>query len=1557
MAAKRMKIYLLLFEFLFLSTQLFPQHGDLTFEHITVDDGLPENSVRTILQDHLGFMWFGTQNGLVKYDGYEMTIYRPDPTDTSSFTGRNIYSLYEDKEGNIWIGTELAGLSKFDRATETFTQFKTPQFDSKTYDTLESLQKEQQIISSILKVGNNEDRTELFQLAEETTILIIGMGEGSHKKLWDYGWIENDKADKVWKMDPAKTVWAGGNYKNKIQIASETFPPGKYLLHYKSNSNHGYQAWSRGAPGHPEMWGIQLLELSNTMVPEDAFERTYVNTIQSNWVTAIAGGQQPNVLWIATYGGGLSRLDISNLSFRHYQHDPDDSTTIPSDYLNDIHVDQGGNIWIAADRGLIKFIPQKEEFTLYQPKYGKEDLRFNEFYALCEDRSGTLWIGAPKGGVFTFDKGSETFKNYRHNPNIPNSLSSNDVLSICEDQSGSIWIAALFGGLDIYDRERDNFRSYTSNFKNPNSLSNDRPICIFEDRTGVLWVGTHKGGLNKIDRGKQRFRRYLQNPDNPNSLSDNEVYSIYEDQSGIIWIGTHNHGLTKFIPQSIQGVEEKFRHYQHDPADPNSLSDNAVTSIFEDRQGMLWIGTWEGGLNRFDKEKNLFKRYQHNPGDPQSLGNNQVMAIYEDHLGVLWIGTYYGGLNRYNSATETFTRFPVGKDNQILKIYEDHFEQLWVGTNGDGLQQFDREKEIFTAYGLDEFQYVLDINEDNAGNLWIGTGGRGLYLFDREGNTFINFNAKQGLINDNVRRILNDKNGNLWISTEKGISKFNPLKKLFKNFANIDGLLAPYNVGAFKSRSTGEMFFGGQKGLTVFHPDSIKDNPYPPSVAISELKLFDEHLEIGATLPLKEAISIAKQIRLAYWQNDISFGFAALHFNNPQKNEYAYFLKNYEDDWRFVGNQRVASYTNLNPGEYIFHVKASNNDGVWNEEGASLKIIILPPWWKTWWAYALYTILIGGTLYGLRRYELGRQRLKHNLELERMEAEKFQEIDRTKSRFFANISHEFRTPLTLICGPVQRMLSGEFNGNVKEQFELILRNTRRLLRLVNQLLDVSRLESGKMKLQARPENIVVLTRQLTMAFESLAIVNNIQLQFTSPEGPLTVYLDREHYEKIISNLLFNALKFTPAGGKVSVDVSLRGGMARVISTMQSRIHAKEEIASPDKPRVRKDSNNIGFVQVRVTDTGAGIPAEHVPHIFDRFYQAGDSYVKDSQGSGIGLALTKELVELNYGQIQVSSVVGKGTEFTIRLPLGKEHLKPEEIVESKPPEGYRDSEVLDSQIIKVPEEREDSLVSKPSGGSKTTPTLLIVEDNIDMRTFIREILVESYGVVEAEDGKQGFEKAVEIIPDIIISDVMMPEMDGFQFCEKIKTDIRTSHIPVILLTAKSSSESKVEGLETGADDYLTKPFDARELQVRVKNLIEQRERLRRRFQEQVLIQPADVTVTSVDSRFLKRAIEFVEAHIDDAELDVKQFSKEMALSRSQLNRKLRALTKQSVTEFVRCVRLKRAAQLLEHNSGNISEIAYTVGFGNPAYFAECFRKQFGVSPSKYASIKNTPNLPS
>jgi len=1353
--------------------------NDVNFEHLTVDDGLSQNSIYCILQDKQGFMWFGTDGGLNKYDGYKFVVYKHDNENPQSISNNTIVSLFEDQLGYLWIGT-YDGLNRFDTKNESFTQFH---HDPKIPNSLSS-----GVVLSIY-----EDRNEVL-------------------------WVGTD----------------GGGL-NMFDREKEQF------IHF----------------------------INNPMNP---------NSLSNNQVRSIYEDHF-GILWIGTEGGGLNKLDRENKNFTRYQHD-----------ARNLHSLSDDEVWV-----------------------------------LYEDHNRIFWIGT-HGGLNRFNRENETFTRFQHDSKKLNSLSDDVVLSIIGDQKGALWIGTNSGGLNKFDREEKKFTHFKHKPQNTKSISANRIRSLFSDRAGVLWIGTDGGGLNKLDEKSEKFVHYKHELNNINSLSANGVRSLFEDRDGILWIGT-DWGLNKFDREN-----GKFTQYHHDSDNPKSLSSDRIRVIYEDSDGILWIGTNGGGLNKFDRENEFFTHYQHEPNNFNSLSGGVVWSLCEDRFGTLWIGTYIHGLNKFDRKKEKFIHYhwdpdnPTSlSDNLIRTIFEDHNGVLWIGTD-KGLNQFNPEAGNFTRYQYDpedpnslSNNRVRSIFEDDTGILWVGTYGGGLNKFDRENEGFKQFKVRDGLPDDVIYGILNDNHGNLWLSTNNGISKFNVQKTEFRNYDIGDGLQSSeFNGGAFHmSHRTGEMFFGGVNGFNIFHPDDIQDNTFIPPVVFTTFKRYNTN-DIAGKPIVEKGISAKKEIVISYTDNILTFEFAALNYRNSTKNQYAYKLEGFTDNWIHLGNERWITFTNLDPGEYTLHVKGSNNDNVWNEEGTSLKITILSPWWFSNIAYFIYIIFGISMVYFLRRYELNRQGLKHSFEIEHVETEKLKEIDKMKSRFFASISHEFRTPLTLIMGPIQQLLSEKFKGNIKEQYQLILRNSSRLMQLINQLLDISKLEAGKMNLHTKKENIITLLKGLTTSFESLAKQKNIELIFQSEENETLIYYDSDKLEKIFTNLLSNALKFTPQGGKVHVTIKF-------------------------SKTIPKSKNEDNFILITVADTGPGISPEIKDKIFDRFFQIENSYKEENIGSGIGLALTKELVELHHGSISVESIPGKGSTFFVKLPVGKLHLKPEEIVNELQNE-------ISSEFDMQQSINSDIEIADKVSSQKDENIILVVEDNPDMQCFICNQIDHEFQTFTAIHGKEGFTKASECIPDLIITDVMMPEMDGYEFCKKIKMDERTSHIPVIMLTAKALSENKVEGLETGADDYLVKPFDAKELNVRIKNLINQRKKLRERFGKEIKLQPKDITITSTDEKFMQRVMDIVEINISNPDFSVNMLINEIGLSRMQLHRKLRSLTDQSTNEFIRTIRLKRAALLLKKHSGNISEIAYEVGFNNPAYFSECFKKQFGVLPSDYVQVK-------
>ncbi len=794
-------------------------------------------------------------------------------------------------------------------------------------------------------------------------------------------------------------------------------------------------------------------------------------------------------------------------------------------------------------------------------------------------------------------------------------------------------------------------------------------------------------------------------------------------------------------------------------------------------------------------------------------------------------------------------------------------------------------------------------------------------MFDKRSETFTYIMEKDGLPNNVVYGILPDAQGNLWLSTNRGLSKYNPVRNQFINYDVSDGLQNnEFNTGAFFKSKSGELFFGGISGFNYFYPRQIVKKDFTPNIVFTDFKLFNKSVFVrDDNSILKEIISETSEIILSHKENLISFEFASLDYYAPEKNNYAFMLEGFDKDWIQLGAKREITFTNLDPGEYTLKIKGTNSDGVWNDNAASLKIIIFPPWWQTWWAYAFYGILFFASLYFIRRYELNRFLLKNDLELEKIETDKLRSLDQLKSRFFTNISHELRTPLTLILGQIENVISSNIKVKEKGKLQVAKRNAGRLLTLINQLLDISKIEAGNMKLNAGKHNIVSFLKSLFYSFESLAESKNIKLKFDSEFDKVLLIFDPDKMEKVFNNLISNAFKFCSDNGEIKVGVKVL---------------------------------NESTVEIRIKDNGIGIPADLLPKVFDRFYQIDSSHTREHEGTGIGLALAKELIELHEGKITVTSKEGEGAEFIINLPRGNFEIEKERSID--PP----DNKIL-STFVKEDSENIDigtndtgaDILSKTAlrhtdkDSNKNAEIVLVVEDNADVRAYICEQLEKDYKVFEAINGEDGILKAQKEIPDLIITDVMMPKMNGYQFCKTIKNDEKTSHIPIIMLTAKAGFDDKIEGLETGADAYLLKPFNTKELLVRIKNLLGIRKKLQDKYSKAVFVRKtAGKKISDLDEKFMNKVMEIIENHIAEEDFNIEAFDEKLGMGRVQIYRKLKALTGKSPSRHIRSVRLAKAKNLIEEKKGNISEIAYSVGFSSPQYFTRCFKEEFGFPPS-------------
>jgi signal transduction histidine kinase/ligand-binding sensor domain-containing protein/DNA-binding response OmpR family regulator len=1317
---------------------------------------------------------------------------------------------------------------------------------------------------------------------------------------------------------------------------------------------------------------------------EDGLPSNLVNCITQDTV---------GFMWFGT-AFGLCRYDGND--FKIYHHDPKDPDGLTWNTISSILTDSQGTLWVGTGgRGLNRFDQEQEKFIAY--RYDENDstsLSNEDYIHVYEDRQGRLWVGTMYG-LNRYDAQNDRFVRYTHDSNDPSSISSKYINYIFEDSKSRFWVSTNGDGLELFDRETGKVvHHFKHNPEDTLSIRDNFIVSIFEDDEHDLWVGTDQG----FDRlvyydGRALFKHVGNTKDLSPYISRKKVIDLYkrkgshtlihsglradfEDNEGNIWIGTLHDGVKFYNP-----LRDDFITYKYRFGDPDGLNNRSVLAVCEQSGGNLWIGVDEGGLHYYDREKDSFKYVPLDPQKPADPSNENITVIEEDSRGDIWVGTWGKGITRFEKKSGKSIHYIPEENNPsslncpiVRSIIEDSRQNIWIGTYGGGMSLYDRntdgfipvpeisQADTFSQY-FELSKMIYQIYEDNHDNLWIGAGS-GLFLFNRDtravrtwkhhpddsttisglhvqilsedsrgnfwvgtwyglnhfnpdDNTFTRYTVKDGLPSNSISGIMEDDHGILWIGTGNGISKFNWVDHTFKNYDVHDGLQGDYfNQNACIRLKSGEFFFGGENGFTIFHPDRVHDIRHVPPVVITDFQIFNKPVKPGDEhSPLQKSIHLTDEIVMPYWQHSISLEFAVLDYINPKRNMYKYKLEGFHKDWvETTADHRVAAFTNLRPGKYVFRVIGANSKGVWNTQGASVKIVITPPWWKTAWAYLFYIFLTGAVVWLTWKAQLRRVHLRQELRMKQFQADQLRELDQLKSRFFANMSHEIRTPLTLILGPLQQLVSEISKPNWKTQLHIMARNSRQLLRLINQFLDFSKLEAGRMTLQAREVKLVPLLKGMVHSFDSMAKQKQITLTFNSENDEIHAFIDPDKLEKIMANLLSNAFKFTPEGGKISADVSIRRGPL------------------PSAP------TDIDHVQITVADTGIGIAPGHLDHIFERYYQADEK--KEQTGSGIGLALTRELVELHHGTIAAESEPGKGTRFVLCFPLGKDHLKAGELVsEEMEPVVEPDRDVPEPSI-----NGRGTLPRAPS--RKDLPVILIVEDTEDVRTYIRGFLEPDYQIAEAQDGEDGFEKAAETIPDLIVSDVMMPKMNGFLLCEKLKTDERTSHIPVILLTARAAESSKLQGLETGADDYLVKPFQAKELKVRIKNLIEQRRRLRERFTRDVTLSPKDISVTSADERFLVHAIQAIENHMADPDFGVDVLGKEVGMSHSQLHRKIRALTNQSPVELIRTFRLKRAAGLLKQKFGNVAEIAYEVGFNNPAYFAECFRKLFGRSPSDY-----------
>jgi signal transduction histidine kinase/ligand-binding sensor domain-containing protein/CheY-like chemotaxis protein len=1337
-----------------------------------------------------------------------------------------------------------------------------------------------------------------------------------------------------------------------------------------------------------------LVSFSMLAQKSTRYERlTTASGLSQNTINKIIQDKK-GFLWFAT-ADGLNRYD--GYSYEVYRHDPSDSKTLSGSDISTVTEDDEGNLWVGTrNAGLNKLDLKTGSVIQFTKGPSGEDISSAIIPSIVN-------LGNHKIGVAAVGRGYLVY-NSKENKIIAaesdfKSPVVREIVRVFKHSNGSLWIGTRTGELISVLGNR----SYLPFHIGPTKPSNDyRVRALFEAKNGDILVGTEGHGVYRFNLQNQRFVSVFYDA-SATASRQNVVTSMCRDAEKNLWLGTDN-GI--YI---LEG--ENFNRYRLVGSNPDpefGISSYSVTTLFTDSNLNTWIGTWEAGLNIDFYQKSRFSLLRYKPNTFLGLLSNKVTALQADDKEGLWVGSNVGlsylqyktgkvehivnnaGINRLNSGDFFDVNFLVSGENKDLwvgvsgeglhylsaskqlqaypvpaaynqnsiplrfsigarlgheillgtvgngififdpttKKYRIPFpalgrnlfenktisslwvqdnRRIWVGTTASGVYVYDiKSKEIqhfekTNAIQSLRYNHVTYVYQDRLSRIWVLTNGGGLHLYQGPGNVFRNFTVADGLVSNTLRGMVEDSKGNLWLTTNGGITKMDPKTFSCINYDDVDGLQGKeFVINAFDKNDKNWLFFGGVNGLNYIKADSLRMRLDVPNVYLTNLKIFNKTVRAGEkNSPLDVDILRTSHLILQPDQSVFSLDFVALEYQRPKNNRYAYYLEGFEKEWNYVGTQRTATYTNLSPGDYTFKVKATNSDGIWAEKPLEFKITVLPPWYRTWWAYLAYLILGCAIIYAFFREIQIRESFRTDLRLKEIEKERIRELEQVKTHFFTNISHELRTPLTLIISPIERyfMKSNALSKEQGSRMESIYQNAQKLLRLINQLLDLSKLESGKQKPLIAKHDLGLQLQGILQSFENFAVQKQIKLTWSLPNQSVLVYYDADIIEKCVSNLLSNAFKHTAEDGKI--------GLKMMYQAVDGR------------------------VKIQVFDTGKGISGEHLPYIFDRFYQIPESM--NVVGTGVGLSLCKELMHLHRGEIGVTSTLGKGSEFWMDFPVGKLDFEPEWI--QQPTRSPRPERSISKQLVDTIEQEKQ--------------ILLIVDDHAELRKFVVEIFSKRFQIIEAERGEDALELALTYIPDVVITDWMMPGMSGINLCRALRNNPKTNHVPIVILTSKGSQESQIEGMQAGADDFVSKPFNADLLEIRVNTLLEAKDRLRKNWQKQVVQQELQTGKLPVfEDEFLQKATAFIIAHLSNPDLAVEDLENGLDMSKMQLYRKLKNLTSLAGNEFIRSIRLQQAKLLLETSTFNISEIAYQVGFNDPAYFARAFKKQYGKTPTNF-----------
>ncbi len=1218
--------------------------------------------------------------------------------------------------------------------------------------------------------------------------------------------------------------------------------------------------------------------------------------------------------------------------------------------INSIVKDNNQKIILGSNKGLLSYNQSDNSMSLSSFTTNEGATTVSEFVeTLLIDKAGVIWIGTVSKGLIKITMDNDY---HYHIENYP--FTSKRILALLQTPENSILCGTENDGLFLVDHiDGSVIHNYRYNKFDKNSIKSNSIWSLFLDQQQRIWMGYYNNGIGVYDQFYDKFSDIESLPNLPNSLQSNSVTAITKAPSGNLWFGMDGGGVDIYNPKN-----KEFIHL----ADPTNgyitgLKGLDVLTIFIDSKGNSWVGTWDSGIYFLPKGGNTFINYnvETTNGEIQS---NRILSFAEDSKGTIWFGTFLKGLHSYTPDTQKFTAHNSRSfenygiiNSNIRKILVDSNDHIWVGTTKGLYQIIAKEDQTFDIISITEkmskdlskyatMDLILTLYEDKQQHIWIGTDGDGLFKFDPKKDVIKWYYKTNGLRQETVSSIIEADDNSLWVGGNKGLSKINMTSHSITNYSTSDGLLFDdFNNNSVFKDTDGTLYFGGYEGINYFNPDKILINYNVPSVYFSDLKLSNTSVVPNSeNAPLEKVISATQNITLNPNQQVLTIEYSGINYTRPEKTEYAYYMDGFEDKWNYVGNTRSATYTNLAPGNYTFKVKAANNDGIWNENPITLHIKILPPWWKTniaICAYILFLLLLAYTTY---RIISGRVREKRLIKYERDKRIQEEALNAKKIQFFTNISHEFRTPLTLILNPLEDIITNSshlLSDSLREKHKIIYKNTNRLKHLIDELMDFRKLQYNKITVNASEISIIPFVKEVTSYFDEEASERNIMLAVESDLSPLSVWADPGMLEKIIFNILSNAFKVTPEHGAITVSV----------------FRSNKQVILP----LINEKEPLSTLEIRIEDTGSGIKKEEISNIFERFYQAKEMNKQYYGGTGIGLEVVRNFIDLHKGKILVESKEGVGTTFKILLALGKEHFDTSELFVSKnipdtPTTEVSETETPQKAVATPTLSHPPSITTVATTTNKKKKTLLIAEDNSELRNYLKNELKDEYIIIEATNGREAFDATNKMIPDAIITDVLMPELNGYEFCSLLKKDLKTSHIPILMLTAKAMSDDWVKGIESGADVYINKPFEMKILRSQLKQLINSRQILFNKYVNTSATVTTPSNTTSLDKEFILKVLKYINENLSDTELSVENLAEELFLSRSQLYRKIKALTGQTANEFLRKVRLEKAKEMIESGNDSIGEISYKVGFSSPSYFTKCFKSQFGILPTEI----NKPN---